>query len=117
VYIAGPYTASTHDAVLDNVHAALDAGIALIGRGHTPFIPHLSHWVEKRNERESRAHGFRLDYEDYMRIDQAWLECCEALLYLAPSPGADRELAWAEANGLTIYRSVLEVPPVPAVVG
>jgi NAD-dependent oxidoreductase involved in siderophore biosynthesis len=42
----------------------------------------------------------------------AHLECCEALLLLGPSPGANVERAWAERLGLPIYTSVEEVPAV-----
>lgn len=113
IYVAGPYTASTPALVLDNVHAALDAGIEIIRRGHVPFIPHLTHWIEKRNERETERHGFRLVYEDYLRLDMVWLAECDAVLYLGSSPGADRELAVAEGRGLTVYRAVEDIPERP----
>lgn len=110
VYIAGPYTAETPEAVLDNVHAAIDAGVELIRRGHDPYIPHLSHWVEKRNQRETARHGFRLAYEDYLRLDEVWLRCCGGLLYLHPSAGANTELALAQELGLKVFFSLAEVP-------
>lgn len=106
VYIAGPYTASTPDGVLANVNRALDAGIELIKRGYTPYIPHLTHFLELR----SQETGAGLEYEDYLLIDLEWLGQCDALLYLAPSPGADRELTFAQAQGLMIYRAVEEIP-------
>lgn len=113
IYIAGPYSAPTEAACLDNVHAAIDAGLALIEMGHDPFIPHLTHWVEKRAE---RAHGGKLPYEFYLSYDRVWLAQCEAVLYLAYSPGADRERAHAAALGLPIYTALADVPspdPIP----
>lgn len=45
-----------------------------------------------------------------MQWDFALLEACDALLYLAPSPGADRELALAKTNHLAIYYSLNDLP-------
>ena len=47
-----------------------------------------------------------LDYEHYLGWDFAFLEVCEALLFLGSSPGADRERAHAEALGIPIFESV-----------
>jgi hypothetical protein len=109
VYVAGPYTGADPLEVSANVARAMDAGIALIALGHNPYIPHLTHFLELRNAEFALDHGLRLTYEDYMRIDQEWLGCCEALLYIGPSPGADRELAYARQLGLKVYFTVEEV--------
>lgn len=106
VYIAGPYSALSDYEIAANVMRAIDAGIAIAKRGHTPYIPHLTHFVELR----SQEIGAGLQYEDYMRMDEAWLACADALLYLAPSPGADRELTFALANHLTVFQSVNDIP-------
>jgi hypothetical protein len=111
IYVAGPYTAETPEAVLDNVHMAIDAGLILIDRGHTPFLPHLTHWVEKR---AIRTRGGGLPYEFWLDYDAIWLAQCDALLYLSPSPGADRELAVAEALGLRVFWGLDEVTVAPA---
>jgi hypothetical protein len=62
IYIAGPYSSHDHAAVDTNVTAAIDAGIAVLKRGHVPFIPHLSHFVDLR----ATASGQPIGYEDYM---------------------------------------------------
>jgi len=107
IYIAGPYSSPDPGGKLANTNAAIDAGITLLKAGHAPFIPHLSHFVDRR----ARARGIRIDYEDWMALCFAHLEHCEALLLLASSPGADRELKFAEAHGLRIYHSLEAVPP------
>lgn len=106
IYVAGPYTAPNVYEVAANVTRAIDAGIAIVKLGHSPFVPHLTHFLELRSEEI----GAGLDYETYMRMDEAWLACADALLYLAPSPGADRELSFAQISGMPIYRSVEEIP-------
>lgn len=109
IYVAGPYTAPDHAAVWENVVAAIDAGIEIYKRGHYPLIPHLTHFVEQR----SQETGAGLKWEDYLVWDRAWLSRCDAFLHLAPSRGADLELAWAKDMGLRIFRNVDEIPPVP----
>lgn len=106
IYVAAPYTAPTEWEVAANVTRAIDAGIEIVRRGHTPYIPHLTHWVELR----SQEIGAGLDYETYMRMDEEWLACADALLYLAPSPGADRELRYALWNRMQVFRAIEEIP-------
>ena len=106
IYVAGPYTGSTEGEVWEHVTSAIDAGIAIYTRGHYPYVPHLTHFVEER----SRQVGAGLRWEDYLHWDHAWLGHCDALLYLGSSRGADLELSWAEELGLEIFRSIDEIP-------
>jgi hypothetical protein len=85
----------------------MHAGLEVYERGHYPFIPHLTHFVDLYSGDMSE---FNLEYEDYMEWDLAFLEVCDALLYLDPSPGADRELQKAEEMGIPAYGSVHEIP-------
>ena len=92
VYIAGPYTGG--DSVV-NVRAAVEAGQAVLAAGFIPFVPHLYHlWhtIKPGN------------YEQWMRLDFAWLERCDVLIRLpGNSPGADREVARAKELGIPVY--------------
>jgi hypothetical protein len=107
IYVAGPYSAPSEHGRIANTERALAAGLSVMQRGHYPIIPHLSHWFDLWHERE---HGQRLDGEVYMQWDFVLLMRCDALLYLAPSPGADRELALAESLGMPVYRTIDDVP-------
>ena len=109
IYVAGPYNADSEACTKANVEIAIAAGIRILQAGHTPFIPHLTHYVEMY----SKQIGAGLSYEDYLAWDREWLLCCEAILYLAPSPGADREMAWAEEHGLRVFSSLSEIPLLP----
>ena len=106
IYIAGPITAPTPGQRAINVVKATDAGIDLIKMGHTPFIPHLFVAADI----QAMVQGRPIEYETWMALDDRWLTMCDALLYLAPSPGADRELARAQELGLTVFMSIAEVP-------
>jgi hypothetical protein len=107
IYIAGPYSADSLADREANVDAAIGAAIELFRLGHFPYVPHLTHFVDLR----AHALGANLDWDDYLRWDEAWLEVCDALVYLSPSPGADRELEFARSLGKTVYLSVNQIAP------
>ncbi len=106
IYIAGPYSAVTEEQRLRNVNAAIDAGIKILFKGHFPFIPHLTHFVDIRAEEINHPIG----WEGYIKWDMVWLEMCDALLYLGSSRGADLELQVAANVGKQIFYSVDEIP-------
>tara|TARA_B100000315_G_C14425531_1_gene517635 strand:+ start:548 stop:901 length:354 start_codon:yes stop_codon:yes gene_type:complete len=106
VYIAGPYTAATEQELMKNVHAAIDAALVLFQRGHFPYIPHLTHWVDKR----VKESGIDLEWEDYMKWHKPWVPTCDAFLYLNSSKGADLELQAAKDSGKLIFYSIDEIP-------
>jgi hypothetical protein len=108
IYVAGPYTADTPADVDRNVRTAMDVGVALFHKGHFPFIPHLTHYVDGRANETNR----RLTWDDYMRRDLAWLEVADAFFFIKESKGAVIELEAARAAGLDIYYSLGEVPTV-----
>jgi hypothetical protein len=108
IYIAGPYSAPSEDERELNARRAIEAGLALFKLGHTPFIPHLTHYVDLHAHRT----GVVMTWDDYIRLDLEWLDVCDALLYLGPSKGADLELQYALKAGKRVFRSLLEIEPV-----
>jgi hypothetical protein len=106
IYVAGPYSASTLEQRRHNVDRAIDVGLQVWLKGHVPHIPHLTHFVDER----ASETGVAIGYEDYLEWDIEWLKMCDALIYVAPSAGADRELATATDLGLVIYYSVDQIP-------
>jgi len=113
VYIAGPYSPrksrTKHEALQEvskNVQRAIEAAIALIEKGHYPYVPHLTHFIHI-NPKCPKDYGPSWYYE----YDKTFLEhWAEALLYLGSSEGADRELELAKKLGLKIFYSLDEVP-------
>ncbi len=105
IYIAGPYTASTDLGKLENVRKAMDAGLKVFKKGHTPFIPHLMHYVDKYAE----VTGVPMEYQDYMNWDNVWLRECDAILVLAESPGVKVELEEANRLRLKVFNSIDEI--------
>ncbi len=103
IYVAGPYTADHPREIQKNVDKAIDIGLELIRKGHNPFIPHLTHYIDLRSHCD-------LSWEDYMRLDKAWLESCDAFFFISHSKGASLELEHAKTLGLKIFTSIEDVP-------
>lgn len=114
IYIAGPLSAETDDQMGENIARACAAGKAVLEMGHTPFVPHCNYLYAVWHEQE---HGAPPEYETFMAWDAEILRRCDGLLYLGASPGADRELAMAEALRLPVYRAVEDLPTVRGTVG
>jgi hypothetical protein len=85
---------------------AVDIALKLWKRGHRPYIPHLTHYVDKRAQQT----GVCMGWEDYLEWDEAWIDVCDALLYLGDSNGAKREREYAERKGKTIFEDLDEIP-------
>ena len=98
VYVAGPIGAGN---IMPRVETAIEVGEQVATAGFAPFIPHLLvFW----------SHRYQHDYEFWMAQDFAWLGACDACLRMSgASPGADREVAWCEANGVPVFRSLDEL--------
>ena len=106
IYVAGPYTASTEEEIQKNVNTAIDAAIAIYKKGHFPYVPHLTHWIEIRSKEITAG----LKWEDYLEMDRAWLTNCDAMLFLHSSKGANLELEHAKKINKHVYNSLDEIP-------
>ena len=109
VYVAGPLTTSRNGKLVSrkqrerNVEKAMQAGLEVIQKGHWPFIPHLNYYFSEYIDES-------LDVRDYMEWDFAFLDKCDAMLYLGPSAGADEELERSKNAGRKIYYDVRDIP-------
>lgn len=102
IYIASPYSAETEEQRELNTMRAIDAGIQLYLQGYFPYIPHLTHWIDKR----ALETGVNLQWQDYINWDLCWLKECDALLYLGKSKGTDIELEEAQKTGIEVFFSI-----------
>lgn len=106
IYIAGPYSADSANEIQNNVTKAIDAGLKLWKKGHSPYIPHLTHYVDNRAKETSMS----MSWEEYIEWDKTWLSCCDALLFLGTSKGANIELELAKKLDKRIFFNVNSVP-------
>lgn len=107
IYIAGPYSAATPEAIEANVAIARQAGIAVMQRGHVVLCPHTMTygWDQETG----------LTYEHFIRADLVLLERCDAILMVGDwrsSPGAIGELQFAREHDLAVYFAVEDLPVV-----
>ncbi len=94
VYVAGPYSSDPET----HTRTAIEAGQRIADAGAVPFVPHLYHFWHQQ---------IPGGYEQWMRLDLAWLSKCDALVRLpGESPGADREVAEAERLGLPVFLGI-----------
>ena len=111
VFVSGPLTDNGQASVpemTDNMNKAVQAGIECIRKGHYPFIPHLSLYTNA----VAKVQGIDIPWERWMEIDNAFLCCCDVLLFIGSSKGSEIELSVARDKGIPIYYSVDEMPEV-----
>ena len=102
--IAGPYSASTEPERQANLDLMNKAAAQVLALGHVPFIGvNAALPIVVFSPENTR-------YEDIMKISLALIDCCDALLLLKESPGANRERDLILAKGLPVYRSIDEIP-------
>lgn len=98
VYIAGPYTRPDPCA---NTNAACKVWDQLWEAGYAPFCPHWSHFQHTMMPRP---------YADWLAYDIEWLKACDVLLRLpGESSGADKEVEFANAHGITVVHSIADL--------
>jgi len=107
IYIAGPLGDSVglHEREkLANVYRACGVGLALIRKGWSPIVPHLTFFMALHPD------GADVLWEQWLKCDFELIRRCDALFYIGPSLGADRERRLAEELGLAVYTDLDEVP-------
>lgn len=107
-YVSGPYSAATVEEREANTKEAIRVGIQLMAKGHYPMIPHLYHYLDL----QAKDQHLEFDWEEFMKLDIAWLSQAEAFFYIGSSKGADIELIIAASLGLPIYHKLIEVASV-----
>lgn len=104
IAVAGPYSAPTQEERNSNLERMNEAAAMLLKSGHLPVIgvnaalPVLAHISEAEH------------YETIMSISMAVISCCEAILVIGESPGANRERDWFINKGLPVYYNIDDVP-------
>lgn len=101
IYVAGPYSDPDPGTVRKNVQTAQTVGRALLARGWSVIIPHAMY-------RGLATDG--LDYETVLSSCLSLVRVCDALFFINPSPGADRERITAVKQGIRIYYKIEDVP-------
>ncbi len=100
IYLAGPM-GPMDEGRAGRVRDAIGYAEELLRAGFAPWVPHLC---------DAWDQIFEHDYEASMAYDAVWLAQCQAVFrFPGHSPGADREVAWANANGLPVFMDLAEL--------
>ena len=98
IFISGPYSQGD---VAQNVKKAMDLAGQLIDMGHSPFCPHLFHFLHINSPKE---------YSTWLNTDIEFLSVCDAMIRIqGDSKGADVEEAFAKDNNIPIYHNISEI--------
>jgi hypothetical protein len=104
IAVAGPYSAPTASGRKKNLERMNKAAAKLLKMGHVPVIgmnAALPVVTELKGEKK---------YEAIMKISLAVVSTCDAILLLAPSPGANREKDLLVKQGKSVYLKIADVP-------
>ena len=97
VYIASPYT-KPEGCEQENVDRSFAVAIKLIEYGFAPYPPLYSHYLHLMKPQA---------FETWMKLDMEWVQQCDCLLRLkGESYGADREVEFAQDQGMPVFRNV-----------
>jgi hypothetical protein len=106
VYIASPYSAGW---MPQNITRQFDLSKELLELGYWPYMPLLTHFLELYPHYSEQV---------WLQQDFIYLKVCDAVLRIKPvddegveipSPGADKEVALAEKEGIPVFYSIEEL--------
>ena len=106
VFVCAPYgkrKGLSQAEIEVNVQTAIEAGKELVRRGHSPFVPHLYHYLVTGEISEDR----------WLEITLEWLSVCQAMLMIGDwvnSFGARHEWNAAMRDGKQIFYRLQDVP-------
>jgi hypothetical protein len=100
IYVAGPISADTEEEMELNYKRGQELGIRLQNLGHLVFVPH--NYVVKIPGLVGRVSD--KIYEELLQLDFSVIRhWATAMFFMAPSPGANRELELAQELGLKVF--------------
>lgn len=108
IYVSGPYSAANEPEetrakkIEQNIKTANDAALQIARKGHVPFVPHSMMHEWEGTDQLGRERAMDLCYQ--------WVKKCDALYFIAPSAGADKERELAKQNNIPIYRNLEDIP-------
>ena len=108
VYIAGKYSEHSQAQIWLNVSRAVAAAVEVIKLNLTPYVPHLSFFIDTA----CRHRGFTVPYSRWMEMTQTVLLRCDAMLVIgdaSKSPGVLAEIEDCKLHSIPIFYSIEEL--------
>ena len=104
VYVAGPYTGATREAVEANIANAVEVGLEVANLGACPVIPHSNTSHPKFEEVQN--------YEFWIKATLALMLKCDAVVTTEDwerSQGARGEVRVARGRGIPVFHTLDEL--------
>lgn len=117
ILIAGPYRSGTGDdpaKLAANVRSQMDAAVILFRRGHIPLSGETLCPPMVEAAGSTRIGDAIFDAIFHPFAERLLPRCDAVLRWGGPSQGADEMVRLAGEHGLTIFRSLDEIPAVAA---
>jgi hypothetical protein len=105
IAVAGPYSASSEEERQQNLSRLNESAARLLEVGQVPLIG-----VNAALPVVEKANAEMNPYDAIMKISMAVVNCCDAILVIGESPGANQERDLFLAKALPVYYSLNEVP-------
>lgn len=103
VFISGPLTADTAEAVALNVDEAICAAVDVIDAGYAPVVPHLSVYVD---DAHTVITGEQLSWEWWLDWCAAELMTCSAVYQIGESTGTKVEAELAARCDIPVVTTI-----------
>lgn len=100
VMVAGPYSAPTEEGRVQNLERLNKTALAVFEAGHIPLVGVAIALSFLRQGKDTPNN------DDIMEVSIGLVDRCDAVLLVAPSPGALRECAEFQRQGKPIFRSI-----------
>ena len=104
IYVAGPLSSPSTLGYIRNLATMLTTAIQLHRMGHAVYVPGLDFLFAL----VGAAIGSAFTLQDMYELNYPWLDACDAVFVIAPSPGVEKELA--RAKGKPIYTDMEDIP-------
>ena len=108
IYVSGPIVAETHEDIVINCNIAMSVGMQIMEKGHIPFVPHLSYWMDLF----AKSQGVLVPYDRWIDEDLRWVSLCDGFFYIKESPGALIELKHALSMDKRIFTNINQIGPI-----
>lgn len=105
IYVAGPLTSNDPIILKKNISAAKKIGEEILRKGHFPYVPH-AHFNNWDIDLFKHYAIFSLHGIEMIR---RW---ADAIFFIGPSKGADRELHIAKELDLIIFTNLSQIKKV-----
>lgn len=102
IYVAGPLNAPNAVEYIKNLHIMISVANEIKKKGHYPYVPCLDILLGLL--------AGNWEYTDYAGGNLPYVDACQSLFRIAPSPGTNKEVRRARKLRKKMYYDLEEIP-------